>query len=62
MNCLRDPENLVSSVLEKSDYLYSNENTQDLEQRYEELYIHEILQGKPELGFPGIFELIRKYM
>jgi len=62
VNCLKNPENLQTNNLEKSDYLQSNEKNTDTEQKYEELYIYEILQGKPELGFPGIFELIRKYM
>lgn len=31
VNCIRDPENLLSDALEKSDYLISNQNTHNLE-------------------------------
>jgi hypothetical protein len=30
--------------------------------RYEELYIHEILGGKPSSGFPGIYCLLKDFM
>lgn len=53
----------VQSVLEKYDYLKSNEDEgQDLQPNYEELFIHEILEGKPESNFPGLLPLIRHFM
>jgi hypothetical protein len=30
--------------------------------RYEELYIHEILGGKPSSDFPGIYCLLKDFM
>ena len=30
--------------------------------KYEELYIHEILSGKPSSGFPGIMCLLKDFM
>ena len=33
-----------------------------LEPKYEELYVHEILEGKPASNFPGIISLIRHFM
>jgi len=37
-------------------------NDEKLLQEFEELYIHEILTGKPEIGFQGMFKLIDKFM
>ena len=53
----------VQQVLENNDYLRSNEEQNESEEPiYEELYIHEILNGKAESKFPGIFPLIRHFM
>ena len=32
------------------------------EQLYEELFLHEVLGGKPEIGYTGLYTLIRKFM
>ena len=52
---------MENNILEESDYLMSSEGSGQ-EPRYEQLYIHEILMGKPERGFKGIFPLIRAFM
>lgn len=61
---MRDKDNYHKSTLADSDYIRSQpiENEEDLEQNYQELYIHEILEGKEEFGFPGMISLIRKFM
>lgn len=63
------------NTLEESDYIQSNKlevgedresgcRLQEEECHYvlEELYIHEILAGKPEIKFKGVYPLIREYM
>jgi glutamate--cysteine ligase catalytic subunit len=44
-NCVKDIENYHKSNLADSDYLKS-QGKDDVEQCYEELYIHEIFNGK----------------
>lgn len=60
-NCLKDLENYHQSDLAASNYIRS-QASDNQEQVFEELYIHEILEGKPESNFPGMFTLIRKFM
>jgi len=62
VNCLRDPDNCEQSSLQNSDYLKSQSSEDVSEQNYQELYIHEILEGKSEFNFPGMIPLIRKFM
>ena len=57
-NCLRS-DNYHESELAQSDYMRSDKGDSK-EQCYEELYIHEILEGKGK--FPGMWTLIRKFM
>ena len=53
----------IQSVLEKNDYLKSTDNDDKKEEPiYEELFIHEILCGKPESKFSGLLPLIRHFM
>lgn len=59
---MRDKDNYHKSTLADSDYIRSQPIEEDLEQNYQELYIHEILEGKEEFGFPGMISLIRKFM
>lgn len=33
-----------------------------MEETYAELYIHEILEGKPEIGYIGLFKLFEEFM
>jgi glutamate--cysteine ligase catalytic subunit len=66
-NYLRDKNNFFNSNLHSSDFLKSmmNENDeqkQKIEDIYEELYVHEIFNGKPEINFIGLLTLIRKFM
>lgn len=35
---------------------------EDEEEIFRELYIHEILEGKSEIGFKGIYPLIYEYL
>lgn len=51
-----------NSKLTESDYLISGTVVGTTEDKFEELYIHEILEGKPEVGYAGIVPLIRHFM
>lgn len=44
-----------------SDSLNCDGTVQDKEE-YHELYVHEILEGKSNIGFKGIYPLIEEYM
>ena len=64
-SCVKDLNTYHESELQKSDFLISNkEGDQNDSQpaKYEELYIHEILGGKKESNFPGLWTMIRKFM
>lgn len=62
------------NTLEESDYTRSNDFANGSDQvnchgccfddneTYEELYLFEILDGKPESKYKGVFPLIREYM
>ena len=59
VNCF--DKNNIESDLTKHDSLKSSDNSQNLiEPKFEELYIHEILNGKGD--FPGMLNLIRIFM
>ena len=63
VNCLRDRDNFHVSNLQQSDFKTSGVNdVNSEEQMYKELYIHEILAGSEEHGYPGLYPLIRKFM
>ena len=61
-NCIKnDLDSYHQSDLESSNYIRSQPED-DETQAFEELFIFEILEGKPESNFPGMFTLIRKFM
>lgn len=63
VNCLKDLENYHESSLAETDFIKSSpKDSETSEPNYQELYIHEILEGKQEFGFPGLMTLIRKFM
>lgn len=76
MNILPTGKCYKHNILGESDYLFSNRchlsqdpakinicNYKD-ENHYmmQELYLHEILEGKPDIKFKGIYPLIEEYM
>lgn len=77
MNILPTGKCYKHNILESSDYLLSNtchlkKDSEKIrndcgykeENHYvvEELYLYEILEGKPEINFKGIYPLIEEYL
>mgnify|MGYP003341190035 CR=1 FL=1 len=58
-SCMCAKEHLKD--IEKYNYLKSSNNIY-VEPKYEELFVHEIFGGKPEVNFPGIYSLIKEFM
>lgn len=50
--------------LSQTDYTLSNDSKKihDTNDLYEEMYIYEILEGKSDIGFKGIYPLIYDYL
>jgi hypothetical protein len=51
-----------TTTLETSNFLKSNEGESSIDDKYHELYIYEILEGKNDINFKGILPLIEEYM
>ena len=53
-----------ANTLQQTDYLRSSQEdcSQESEPMVTEMYLYEILEGKPEIGFKGIYPLIEEYM
>jgi len=61
-NCINDLDTYTASTLQETDYLKSSDAQTRKESKYEELYIHEILCGKPDTDFIGMNAMIRAFM
>lgn len=61
-NCINDINTYTTSTLEETDYVRSSNEENRKEPKYEELYIHEILCGKPSTDFIGMNAMIRAFM
>lgn len=57
-------KNYKETKLQENDYLKSNDddNVDNEEGVFEELYIHEILEGKESIGFKGIYPLVYEFL
>ena len=58
----RKMEDYTENCLQESDFLKSSKKDEQIPFKYEELHVHEIIGGKPEIGYIGIIDIIRKFL